>query len=107
MNFLELSSLLSSLYSIYLPCLNILPRHKRTFEPSFNYQLIKLFKLNLLFVNQNNCLQYLYKLLQGDFRCLPQMFPQHEEAFLREVIKDSLDLQEAIDAVLNSGNEIG
>ena len=47
----------------------------------------------------------MYKLLQGDFRCLRQMFPQHEEAFLREVIKDSLDLQEAIDAVLNSGNE--
>ena len=39
--------------------------------------------------------------------CLRQMFPQHDEGYLKEVFNGSLDLPDAIDEVLKSEKEQG
>lgn len=44
---------------------------------------------------------------ENGIRCLRQMFPQHNEDYLKEIFSGSLDLPDAIDEVLKSEKEQG
>lgn len=44
---------------------------------------------------------------ENGIRCLRQMFPQHDEDYLKEIFSGSLDLPDAIDEVLKSEKEQG